>query len=99
MQIDEDEVAVKCRAEDTDTVKSLLPEVAKQYKALLPAKTVKLSVSSEKIQCSGGVILSALEDRILCNNTLDTRLHFAFEAALPKVRYILFADASSADVM
>jgi len=39
---------------------------------------------------AGGVYLSALEDRILCDNTLETRLHLVFDAALPKIRASLF---------
>jgi len=108
--MDEPEVAIKCRAEDVNLVRSSLSSVEEEYKKLT-GKSVKLSISPEHItgyvswlqmvyifdwrssnSSAGGVILSALGDRILCNNTLEARLQLAVEAALPKIRSKLFAE-------
>lgn len=43
------------------------------------------------LACSGGVLLSAKEGKIICNNTLDMRLAYAYETSLPLVRRILFS--------
>lgn len=39
---------------------------------------------------SGGVVLSALQGKILCNNTFEQRLALASEGLLPEIRGILF---------
>lgn len=36
------------------------------------------------------MVLSAQEGRILCSNTLDQRLHLAYEQLLPEIRKTLF---------
>jgi V-type H+-transporting ATPase subunit E len=38
----------------------------------------------------GGVILTSLDRRIVCNNTLQSRLDLCFEELLPQIRGILF---------
>jgi V-type H+-transporting ATPase subunit E len=92
--VDEDTVKVKCRSEDAALVKSSLSDAAQQYEKLT-GKKVNLSVDMEDfLQCSGGVVLSALEDRILANNTLEARLQMAYDAALPKIRTTLFGAAT-----
>lgn len=71
-------------------VKSSLSDASQQYEKLV-GKKVNLSVDTEEfLQCAGGIVLSALEGRILANNTLEARLQMAYDAALPKVRTTLF---------
>ncbi len=38
----------------------------------------------------GGVLLSAREGKIVCRNTLDSRLDLCFEALIPAIRGMLF---------
>ncbi len=45
--------------------------------------------------CSGGVVLSALNGAITCDNTLDTRLALAYEGMLPEVRITLFGRSTT----
>jgi len=40
--------------------------------------------------CCGGVILSAREGKIVCRNTLDSRLDLCFESLVPEIRGLLF---------
>jgi V-type H+-transporting ATPase subunit E len=43
--------------------------------------------------CSaGGVVLTSADGRILCSNTLDHRIHIAYEANLPAIRSALFGN-------
>lgn len=38
----------------------------------------------------GGVVLTTMDKRIVCNNTLGSRLDLCFEELLPHIRRILF---------
>jgi V-type H+-transporting ATPase subunit E len=42
---------------------------------------------------AGGVVLTALEGRIISSNTLDARLKLAFEGVLPEIRATLFPNS------
>ncbi len=44
----------------------------------------------------GGVELSSADGRIVCSNTLDARVHIAYQANLPTVRSALFGAVVSA---
>eukprot|EP00499_Haloplacidia_sp_CaronLabIsolate_P014326 CAMPEP_0196782644 /NCGR_PEP_ID=MMETSP1104-20130614/11768_1 /TAXON_ID=33652 /ORGANISM="Cafeteria sp., Strain Caron Lab Isolate" /LENGTH=238 /DNA_ID=CAMNT_0042152887 /DNA_START=34 /DNA_END=750 /DNA_ORIENTATION=+ len=46
--------------------------------------------------CSGGVLLVAHKGRILCDNTLDTRLQLCFEQMKPALRNMLFPQSIKA---
>jgi V-type H+-transporting ATPase subunit E len=48
--------------------------------------------------CSGGVVMKAHRDRIICDNTLDTRLALIWEETQPKIRGTLFPAAASTAV-
>jgi len=40
--------------------------------------------------CCGGVVLTALDSRVVCSNTLDARLDLVFEETKPNIRQQLF---------
>jgi V-type H+-transporting ATPase subunit E len=44
---------------------------------------------------SGGLVLTSADGRIVCRNTLDHRVHIAYEANLPDIRAKLFGTAAS----
>jgi hypothetical protein len=44
---------------------------------------------------SGGVVVTSADGRIVCSNTLDHRVHIAYEANLPDVRGKLFGTAAA----
>eukprot|EP00775_Hariotina_reticulata_P010517 gene10517-10677_t len=46
--------------------------------------------ADEAVSCSGGLLLTSADGRIVCSNTLDHRVHIAYEANLPDVRAKLF---------
>jgi vacuolar-type H+-ATPase subunit E/Vma4 len=41
---------------------------------------------------AGGVVVTSADGRILCSNTLDHRIHIAYEANLPAIRSALFGN-------
>eukprot|EP01126_Amoeba_proteus_P060452 TRINITY_DN7994_c0_g1_i9.p1 TRINITY_DN7994_c0_g1~~TRINITY_DN7994_c0_g1_i9.p1 ORF type:complete len:262 (-),score=55.94 TRINITY_DN7994_c0_g1_i9:43-726(-) len=102
--VDEPEVSVQCRDEDRDVaaravekVKDHLHHEHKKVQLSLDLKN-PLPPSRERAgpkalhTCSGGVILSTKHGRILCDNTLDVRLRYAYEKLVPLVRHRLFEE-------
>jgi len=98
--IDEKEIVVKIREEDLtvakEAVKIANAELKKYGKNsnLTLDDTFFLPPSKNDVKglatCAGGVILTAKQGKIVCDNTLDTRLRFAFEDLVPIVRKTLF---------
>jgi len=43
-----------------------------------------------RLSCLGGVVLTAREGKIVCRNTLDSRLDLCFDALIPQIRGLLF---------
>lgn len=94
VHIDEVDISLACRQEDIATVEQVLPKALEEYKtkwAIDKTKDCKVVIDKKNsIKCSGGVVLSAKDGRIVCNNTLDIRLVYAYETSLPQIREILF---------
>lgn len=40
----------------------------------------------------GGIVLSCYDGRIVCSNTIDSRINFAFQEMLPEIREGLYPD-------
>jgi len=101
IRLNEPRVQVVSRKQDIDLVKGILEAAAHEY-AALGGRKVELSMDEKNFLppgpsegykgpvCSGGVILSALDGKIICKNTLDARLGLAFEQRLPEVRVKLY---------
>mmetsp|Transcript_8548 Transcript_8548/g.14379 ORF Transcript_8548/g.14379 Transcript_8548/m.14379 type:complete len:233 (+) Transcript_8548:42-740(+) len=101
LKMKEQEVSIICRQEDRDIVQSILSNVSAKYKEKTNINP-KLNVDQKHSlapgpkaghkgpTCSGGIVLSALGGRILCNNTFEQRLALASEGLLPNIREILF---------
>jgi len=101
IRLNEPRVQVVGRKSDVELIKAVL-ETAKHEYASLGGRQVDLSIDDRNFLppgpsdsykgpiCSGGVILSALDGKIICKNTLDARLGLAFEQRLPEVRIKLF---------
>merc|ERR1712063_159119 len=90
LKMREQEIVVICRAEDDDLVKAAIPaKITVEQKARL-APGAKPNAPKGQPSCSGGVVLSAMGGRILCNNTFEQRLALASEGLLPEIRALLF---------
>jgi len=91
-QVMEPEMTVQCRPQDAAYVQSIIPQVAAEYEAAVkqPVKA-RLDTSATLPQDSaGGVVVSALGDRIRVSNTLESRLEELGQVALPDIRTLLF---------
>jgi len=105
LRLQEPKVSVVCRKEDLSLVKDVMKEAGSNYTAKLQ-KTVEVSHDDsvflpsgtdpiEQRRCSGGVILSAQDGKIIVSNTLDVRLQMTFEQTLPQARFMLFGASAS----
>jgi len=103
IRMGESKLQIVCRKQDLGLVKDILPGAVAEY----TSKTSKhCDVNINTIDnlppgpdeahggdfCSGGVILSTLDGRIICANTLDARLSMVFDQKLPEIRTILFGE-------
>jgi len=108
IKLQEQKVQIVCRAQDVPLVKEVLPLAVQEYSAK-SGKSVdaqinqsdplppgpETSSSEEGDFCSGGVVLSTIDGRIICANTLDARLSMVFDQKLPEIRTILFGESTT----
>lgn len=102
IKIEEDEVVVFCRGDDMSTVKGILPEAVKEYVEIIkresgvtlePKVTLNEDRSKDVNEKSyGGVMLTARSGKIVCDNTMASRLNLVYEELLPSIRAILFPE-------
>eukprot|EP01133_Synstelium_polycarpum_P017969 gene17969-21442_t len=106
LKMKEAKVLIVCRKEDVQLVEKVIPEAISLYKTqtklvsevivdkerFLPAGP---KPDSKGPTCCGGVILSALEGRIICKNTLDARLEICFDQMTPVIRTTLYGPTAS----
>jgi len=93
-----------CRKEDVQLVKELIPECEKlfleimlreaasgdkEYKTKLTLNDSSFLSVEQGSEC-GGIVLTSTDRRIVCSNTLMSRLDLCFEELLPHIRRILF---------
>lgn len=86
-------------------LKEIIPDCEKQYFEIMKReasnesgieyKTKLTLVTTDYLTTEqggeyGGVVLTSLDKRIVCNNTLKSRLDLCFEELLPHIRNILF---------
>jgi V-type H+-transporting ATPase subunit E len=97
----EKELYLKCRKEDVQLVQSILQECEKEYSEIMMKETneeykTKLTlVDGEYLTAEhggecGGIVMFTTDKRIVCKNTLKSRLDLCFEELLPHIRKILF---------
>lgn len=102
IKIEENEITVYCRGEDLKTVEGILPAAVKEYVDIIkresgvtlkPKVTMNTDRSMDLKEASyGGVLLTALNGKIVCDNTMSSRLSLVYEELLPSIRAILFPD-------
>lgn len=106
LRIQEQTVVIRCKQSDLAKVKKVLPEAVTEYTKMMTdaGHRVQPHVSVDETaenflgekQCSGGVVITALGGKIVCDNTLDARLQIAYTQQLPVIRQRLFPDAKPA---
>ena len=102
IKIEENEVTIYCRGEDVKMVSSVVNAAVKEYVDIMkrestvtlkPVVTLNTDRSKDLPESSfGGVLLTALNGKIVCDNTLNSRLHLVYEELLPSIRAILFPE-------
>lgn len=102
IKIEEIDATIYCRAEDKDTVASILPAAIEEYVEIMERESgIKLTPNvvlnddeSKNLASSvhGGVIITAINGKIVCDNTLAARLALVYEELLPSIRDILFPE-------
>lgn len=94
----ETDVKVRCRKADVQMITKLIPSAAQEYQKLFKEQCemdMKANIRVDDARflrddSSGGVILMGHGNKIVCDNTLDTRLKLCFEDLKPVVRGCLF---------
>jgi len=102
IKIEENEVKVFCRQADVATVKKILSEAVREYVEIMkresgitlkPKVTLNTDRSRDLAESSfGGVLLTAYNGRIVCDNTMSSRLNLVYTELLPAIRAILFPE-------
>lgn len=106
LAVQEEVVAIQVRKEDEDLVKGLLAGIPDAFQAVCHAATgikppLRVSIHPEHLpvapsqaaggpSCAGGVNLIASKGKIICRNTLDSRLEHALYDLEPQIRGLLF---------
>jgi V-type H+-transporting ATPase subunit E len=100
----ENEVLIKARKEDQELVRSLIPECEAEFKEIMLKEAGEADIeyhstlrliegeylSQEEGGDCGGIVLYNTNRKIVCPNTLKSRLDLCFEELLPHIRKILF---------
>ena len=97
IMIEEANVDIQCRPEDKEVVKKAISGAVTEYKDVMAkaGHTVSPNVVMSVNQLSsastvGGVVLCALKNRIVIDQTVEARLDIAYTEVLPTIRAGLF---------
>jgi len=103
IKIEENDTVIYCRKEDAATVKKVLPEAIREYVEIMKRESsvsLKPNVSMNADNSShlpesthGGILMTALNGKIVCDNTMSSRLTLVYEELLPSIRAILFPES------
>eukprot|EP00877_Chromochloris_zofingiensis_P009622 jgi/Chrzof1/4913/Cz15g04090.t1 len=103
-KLGEKTAVVKCRQADLMMVRDVSEAARKQYTAVYGEEAPTLTIdqkdflpppptSNDDVEgqtSAGGVTVTSADGRIECANTLDARVHIAYQANLPDIRAELF---------
>mmetsp|Transcript_10174 Transcript_10174/g.21231 ORF Transcript_10174/g.21231 Transcript_10174/m.21231 type:complete len:223 (+) Transcript_10174:124-792(+) len=103
IKIEESDTVIYCRKEDAATVKKVLPDAVKEYVEIMkressvtlkPNVTMNTDSNKDLVESThGGILMTALNGKIVCDNTMSSRLQLVYEELLPAIRAILFPDS------
>ncbi len=102
IKIEEMDVVVYCRKDDISTTKGVLKAAVKEYVEIMERESgivLKPNVVMNEDEGKnlpessfGGVVLTALSGKIVCDNTMAARLELVYEELLPSIRATLFPE-------
>eukprot|EP01024_Parvocaulis_polyphysoides_P009936 TRINITY_DN1324_c0_g2_i1.p2 TRINITY_DN1324_c0_g2~~TRINITY_DN1324_c0_g2_i1.p2 ORF type:complete len:246 (-),score=35.26 TRINITY_DN1324_c0_g2_i1:409-1092(-) len=95
---------VKCRQEDVSLVQDCLKKAQQKFKKRFNVNPPQLTLDKDNYlppspvdlddedtpSCVGGIVVTSVDGRIVCSNTLDDRLEICYAQNLPTVRSLLF---------
>jgi len=102
LKLMEKECLVHCREGDVALAEQVIPGACSTFEKMAGFKCnasvakgrylppAPASTREGQPSCCGGIVVSAHMGRIMCSNTLDSRLEQVYEKKLPQVREILF---------
>lgn len=100
IKIEENEITVYCRGGDVSAVNKAIPAAVKEYVSIMKKESSvtlnpKVTLNSDRSKdlpdsTYGGVMLTAINGKLVCDNTLASRLTLVYEELLPSIRAILF---------
>jgi len=97
IMIEESTVEIQSRPEDKDVVKKVLPAAVAEYKEVMAKAghqvNPNVTISENQLASAstvGGIVLCALKNRIVINQTVEARLEIAYTETLPTIRAGLF---------
>ncbi|XP_037927225.1 V-type proton ATPase subunit E-like [Teleopsis dalmanni] len=88
----EPQVLLRCREDDLDLIKEVLPHATQQYTENIK-QDVNITVATDNYlpaDTCGGVELIALNGRVKVPNTLESRLDLISQQLVPEIRNALF---------
>lgn len=101
IKIQEQTVEIQCRPDDKAAVTRVLPDALNEFRTVMQNNgykvNPKVTISKTPIGakgCSGGIILTALDGKIVLNQTTDERLSIAYKGVMPSVRFGLFQSSA-----
>ncbi|KIY93242.1 V-type H+-transporting ATPase subunit E [Monoraphidium neglectum] len=102
-KLGEPTAVVRVRQVDLALVKELVEPARKAYAAAFGEEAPTITIDSrdflppppkagdaDAAGCSGGVVVTSADGRIVCSNTLDDRIAITYQANLPTIRAQLF---------
>lgn len=105
VKVEENSVKIYCRKQDVSTVNKVLAPAIQEYVELMKRESgvtlkpdVTLNADESKHladESYGGILLTALDGKIKCDNTMSSRLELVYEELLPSIRAILFPELAA----
>ncbi|CCW69313.1 unnamed protein product [Phytomonas sp. Hart1] len=83
---------IQCRKEDETEIHQMLNDLMNWYQ-IKTGSSISIKINEEYLNTDdawGGVVVSSVDGRIRCNNTLSYRATMSFEEQLPTIRFYLF---------
>mmetsp|Transcript_9762 Transcript_9762/g.12880 ORF Transcript_9762/g.12880 Transcript_9762/m.12880 type:complete len:222 (+) Transcript_9762:142-807(+) len=103
IKIEENDILIFCRGADRATVEKVMPVAVAEYVDIIKRESgvtlkpiVRIGTDTTKNltdESCGGVLLTALNGKLVCDNTLSSRLELVYHDLLPSIRAILFPAA------
>ncbi|CAA6654577.1 unnamed protein product [Spirodela intermedia] len=107
LRLKEPTLLLRCREADLPLVGSILDAAKQEYAAKAGVHTPQVTIDEQVflppppshhgahgLFCSGGVVLASQDGKIVCENTLDSRLELVFRQKLPEIRKQLVGRAT-----